>query len=89
MGYAALEVWSVQPSGAMQATIVSAGAPVRTFESAGWSGDTLDWTRSRDGRPVERFSYRRSSDGRIAVTWSRAGAGGSLQVGDVLQCTRS
>lgn len=85
--YKSLETWTMLADGSFRAAVASAGN-MRWYEAAGWQGDTLAWSRSEGGAPVEQFAYTLTGPGRMRVDWSIARGGGPLVLGDTLDCVR-
>lgn len=87
--YHAVEVWSA--AGAHQgarAAIVDQVNGMRSFESPGWSGLTLVWSRNQDGKIAEQFTYRILPTGLLSIDWSVSRSGGPLTLGDTLTCAK-
>lgn len=88
--YHAVEMWG--PSKAAKeyrSTVGDSYSGIRWFTSAGWTGDSLSWTRSDRGKPAERFTYSRKSPSQMTVEWFVAKPSGELALGDSLNCTRA
>lgn len=86
-GYKSLETWTMLADGSFRAAVASAGN-MRWYDAAGWQGDTLAWSRSEGGAPVEQFAYTLTGPGKMRVDWSIARGGGPLVLGDTLECAR-
>ena len=86
--YHAVELWSFDKGGGLSATIADGFSGVRRLVSPGWEGDVLTWTRLQDGRPAERFAYRRQGPGKMLVEWSVSRDGTTFRLGDTLNCER-
>lgn len=87
--YHALELWS--PGSAqqgMRASIADAYNGMRWFESAGWDGVTLTWTRRESDRDVEQFAYRLNATGSLSVDWSARRGDSPMALGDTITCVR-
>ncbi|HXI49664.1 MAG TPA: hypothetical protein VNH39_13880 [Steroidobacteraceae bacterium] len=85
--YHALEVWMANKAGpGVRAAISDQYSGMRWFESAGWAGNALAWTRLENGIPAEQFVYEFKGDA-LQVEWSIA-RGGAMKLGDTLLCRR-
>ncbi|MGN6817424.1 MAG: hypothetical protein ACTHJR_01995 [Sphingomonas sp.] len=84
--YKSLETWTMLADGSFRASVASIGA-MRWYGAAGWQGDTLAWSRSEGGAPVEQFAYTLTGPGKMRIDWSIA-RGGPLVLGDTLDCVR-
>ncbi|MGH8100540.1 MAG: hypothetical protein ACREIW_04530 [Chthoniobacterales bacterium] len=87
--YHALELWS--PGNAqqsMRASIADAYGGMRWFESAGWDGATLTWTRRENDHDVEQFAYRLNASGSLNVDWSTRRGDGPMALGDTITCVK-
>ncbi len=85
--YHALEVWaSAGPGPALRAAIVDSYSGMRWFESPGWIGTTLVWTRFDGANAAERFAYTLGDPRKLTIGWSVARAGGAMTLGDTLAC---
>lgn len=85
--YHAVELWS-GAGPRLTAAIVDAYSGTRVLTSAGWTQESLTWTRTVDAKPVERFAYTRESTDRMRVDWSTSRDGLTFKVGDTLSCER-
>lgn len=87
--YHALEVWTAgNPREGYRATLVDAFSGTRWFQSPGWNGTTLVWTRYDNGRPAEQFAYQIVRPGRLKIDWSVSRENGPMVLGDTLDCAR-
>jgi hypothetical protein len=85
--YHALEIWMPNKSGTgLRAAISDKYSGMRWFESPGWVGKTLTWTRWDQGAAAEQFAYELRADG-LQVQWSVA-RDGVMKLGDALLCRR-
>lgn len=85
--YHALESWAASSAGAgLRAAIVDRFSGMRWFQSPGWNGPTLNWSRIEEGRIAEQFAYRFLATGELRVDWSVSRSGGPLTLGDTLTC---
>ena len=85
--YHALEVWTANKSGTgARAAISDKYSGMRWFESPGWVGSTLTWTRLENGLAAEQFAYEFKGD-TLQVTWSIM-RDGAMRLGDTLACRR-
>jgi hypothetical protein len=85
--YHALEIWMPNKQGAgFRAAIADKYSGMRWFESPGWVGKTLTWTRWDQGAAAESFAYELGTD-TLQVQWSVARAG-AMKLGDTLMCRR-
>jgi hypothetical protein len=88
--YHAVEMWGLSKAAKeYRSTIGDAYSGIRWLTSAGWSGDSLAWTRSDEGKPAERFTYSRKSESQMTVEWFVAKSGSALVLGDSLDCIRT
>jgi hypothetical protein len=88
--YHSLELWGpTKAHDAYRASIGDAFSGIRRFDSPGWENATLNWTRTADGKPVERFAYTRKGDAEMTVDWLVAGADGAFALGDTLDCRKA
>lgn len=88
--YHAVEMWGVSKRAKeYRNTIGDSYSGIRWLTSPGWSGDSLVWTRSDQGKPAERFTYSRNSESQMTVEWFVAKSGAALILGDSLDCTRT
>lgn len=86
--YHALEVWTANKTGTgARASISDKYSGMRWFESPGWVGSTLTWTRLENGEAAEQFAYEIKDD-TMQVTWSVM-RGGAMKLGDTLVCRRA
>jgi len=85
--YKSLETWTMLADGSFRAAVASIGN-MRWYDAAGWQGDTLAWSRSEKGAPVEQFAYTLTAPGTMRVDWLIARGPGPLMLGDTLECTR-
>jgi|HubBroStandDraft_1064217.scaffolds.fasta_scaffold06625_7 hypothetical protein len=85
--YHALEIWMPNKEGTgLRAAISDKYSGMRWFDSPGWVGKTLTWTRWDHGVAAESFAYELGTD-RLQVQWSVARAG-AMKLGDTLVCRR-
>ncbi len=85
--YHALEVWMANKSRTgFKAAISDKFSGMRWFESTGWEGATLTWTRLDRGIAAEQFVYKIDGD-TLQVSWSIAQAG-AMKLGDMLTCQK-
>jgi len=88
--YHALELWSAANArGGFRATIADSYDGSRWFESAGWDGPALIWTRFEGGKAAEQFAYRIIAPNALQVDWSVSRGNAPLALGDRLNCARS
>jgi hypothetical protein len=88
--YHALELWTAgNPRQGFRATLVDAFGGTRWFQSPGWDGATLVWTRYDNGKPAEQFAYEIPKPGRLKIDWSVSRENGPMVLGDTLDCARS
>jgi hypothetical protein len=86
--YHALEIWMVNKTGTgARAAISDKYSGMRWFESPGWVGSILTWTRFENGIAAEQFAYEFKGDN-MQVDWSVA-RNGAMKVGDTLLCRRA
>jgi len=86
--YHSLELWTARPAQRpIRAAIADGFTGMRWFESPGWSGGTLVWTRTEDGTAIEQFAYRLLGPGSLAIDWSRK-VGGTMALGDTVSCAK-
>lgn len=86
--YHALEIWALAgPGPALRASIVDSYSGMRWFESPGWSGTTVVWTRFDGADAVEQFTYALGGPGKLTIDWSVARPAGAMTLGDTLACT--
>jgi hypothetical protein len=70
----------------LRAAISDKYSGMRWFESPGWVGKTLTWTRWDHGVAAEQFAYELGTD-TLQVQWSVAREG-AMKLGDTLMCRR-
>lgn len=88
--YHAVETWgATKKPGHFHNSIADRFSGVRWYKSEGWMDDTLMWSRTEDGREIERFVYIRRNDKMMTVNWLVARGAAELTLGDTLDCTRS
>lgn len=86
--YHALEIWMPNKAGTgARAAISDQYSGMRWFESPGWVGSTLTWTRMENGAAAEQFAYEIKGDS-MQVAWSRV-RDGAMILGDTLMCRRA
>lgn len=86
--YHALEIWMPNKEGeGARAAIADKYSGMRWFESPGWVGNALTWTRLEGGIAAEQFAYEFKGDA-LQVQWSIARKG-AMQLGDTLLCRRA
>jgi hypothetical protein len=86
--YHSLEVWMVNKAASgVRAAISDKYSGMRWFESQGWVGSTLTWTRLENGIAAEQFAYEFKGD-TMQVEWSTARTG-TMKLGDMLVCRRA
>lgn len=85
--YHAVELWGAARTG-LTAAIVDAYSGTRVFTSAGWTNESLTWTRTMDAKPIERFVYVRDSEDRMRLDWATSKDGLAFKLGDTLSCER-
>lgn len=86
--YHALEIWMPNKAGTgARAAISDHYSGMRWFESPGWLGSTLTWTRLENREAAEQFAYEFKGD-TMQVAWSRVRDGG-MKLGDTLLCRRT
>jgi len=71
----------------LRAAISDRYSGMRWFESPGWAGNTLTWTRWDHGVAAEQFSYELRADA-LQIRWSVA-RDGNMKPGDTLLCRRA
>lgn len=87
--YHAVETWgATKKPGHFHNSIADRFSGVRWYRSEGWMDNTLMWSRTEDGREIERFVYIRKSDKTMTVNWLVARGTAELALGDTLDCTR-
>ena len=87
--YHALELWSSgNAQEGMRAAIADAHSGMRWFDSAGWDGSTLTWTRRENDREVEQFAYRMNPGGSLSVDWSVSRGDSPIALGDTITCAK-
>lgn len=85
--YHALEIWMPNTAGTgLRAAISDKYSGMRWFDSPGWVGKTLTWTRWDKGVAAEQFAYELGT-GTMQVQWSVA-RDGAMKLGDTLMCKR-
>src|SRR5580698_9308139 len=68
--YHALEIWMINKTGSgARAAISDKYSAMRWFESPGWAGSTLTWTRLDNGIAAEQFAYQFKGEN-LKVEWS-------------------
>ncbi len=86
--YHALEIWMVNRSDAgARAAISDKYSGMRWFESRGWEGRTLTWTRLDNAIAAEQFTYEFKGDN-MQVDWSIS-KNGVMKLGDTILCRRA
>jgi hypothetical protein len=86
--YHALEIWMVNKTGTgARAAVSDKYSGMRWFESPGWAGSILTWTRLENGIAAEQFAYE-FKGGNMQVDWSIA-RNGAMKLGDTLLCRRA
>ena len=86
--YHALEIWMMNKGGVgARAAIADKYSGMRWFESPGWVGNTLTWTRIEAGIAAEQFAYEFRGDA-LQVQWSIV-RNGAMKLGDTLLCRRA
>jgi hypothetical protein len=86
--YHALEIWMMNKTGTgARAAISDKYSGMRWFESPGWVGSILTWTRLENGIAAEQFAYE-FKGGNMQVDWSIA-RDGAMKLGDTLLCRRA
>ena len=86
--YHALEIWMVNKGGSgARAAISDKYSGMRWFESPGWVGNTVTWTRFEGGIAAEQFAYE-FRDAALQVQWSIVRSG-AMKLGDTLLCRRA
>jgi hypothetical protein len=86
--YHALEIWTLNKTGmGARAAISDKYSGMRWFESPGWVGSTLTWTRLEDGIAAEQFAYEFKGEN-LKVEWSIA-RNGNMTLGDTILCRRA
>jgi hypothetical protein len=85
--YHALEIWMANKGGnGARAAISDKYSGMRWFESPGWVGNGVTWTRFEGGIAAEQFAYEFRGDA-MQVQWSIA-RNGAMKLGDTLLCRR-
>ena len=88
--YHAVETWgATKTPGRYHNSIADRFSGVRWYSSQGWMDGTLFWSRTEDGREIERFVYIRKSEKMMSVNWLVARGMAELTLGDTLDCTKS
>jgi hypothetical protein len=88
--YHAVETWgATKTPGRYHNSIADRFSGVRWYKSEGWMDNTLMWSRTEDGREIERFVYIKKGDKAMSVNWLVARGMADLALGDTLDCTRS
>jgi hypothetical protein len=88
--YHALELWGVANAAKeFRNSIGDAYSGIRWYTSPGFAGESLSWTRSENGAPLERFIYTRKNPAQMTVEWWIVRPAGSLALGDTLDCRRT
>jgi hypothetical protein len=89
--YHAVETWgATRKPGRYHASIADRFSGVRWYSSDGWMDGTFIWSRTEDGRELERFVYIKKSDKAMTVNWLVArGMATELTLGDTLDCTKA
>jgi hypothetical protein len=86
--YHALEIWMMnKEGGGARAAISDKHSGMRWFESPGWVGNAVKWTRFEGGIAAEQFAYEFRGDA-MQVQWSIV-RNGAMQLGDSLLCRRA
>jgi hypothetical protein len=86
--YHALEIWMVNKTGSgARAAISDKYSGMRWFESPGWVGSILTWTRLENGIAAEQFVYE-FKGGNMQVDWSTV-RDGAMKLGDTILCRRT
>ncbi len=89
--YHALELWSsgnAQEGSGLHAAIADGHGGMRWFDSAGWDGSTLTWTRRENDREVEQLAYRMNPFGSLSVDWSVSRDDSPMALGDTITCAK-
>jgi len=87
--YHSVETWgATKTPGRYHASIADRFSGVRWYKSDGWMDNTLMWSRTEDGREVERLVYIRKSDKTMSVNWLVARGTAELALGDTLDCVK-
>jgi hypothetical protein len=86
--YHALEIWTMNKTGTgARAAVSDKYSGMRWFESTGWVGSILTWTRLENGIAAEQFAYEFKGEN-MKVEWSIA-RNGKMTLGDAILCRRA
>ena len=87
--YHAVETWGATKSpGQYHDSIADRFSGVRWFSSEGWKGDCLTWSRSEEGREIERFVYSRKGDKAMTVNWLVSRGDADPTLAESLDCKK-